>query len=316
MGSDNIVEFAKKQGWWNPHEDDDPNYLNLQKVYGTQFEGVGVSKTEDHFTAMRVPPEREKELATTIPVSLEYMLAYVRDPRWSNDKAGYGQVAHLRPHVNENLQTLWLAVTHAVTTPYVPIPIVTDPMAVPLEFVQHRYLTNDSSSTYLSPDFAYQEATRYATREFKRLLYFSSWHPVEFYPYVTGNIENLEINMLNERPLLEEKFLTLLASHNYAGARQLISQNVWQWFSKSLNLGMQLTDNIEAEIKRYGIRMPKNTAPSGETTTPWSQSMSKKPEEPFVNLYDPRLGRFPRKYGIYSTNQLFQKHLPFQNYNN
>ncbi|GAB3799400.1 C69 family dipeptidase [Virgibacillus kimchii] len=55
MGSDNLVDFAMEQGWWNP-EQDDPNYLNLQEVYSMPFPGEGVDKDEDHYIAMRVPP--------------------------------------------------------------------------------------------------------------------------------------------------------------------------------------------------------------------------------------------------------------------
>lgn len=51
------------------------------------------------------------------PVSLDDLLAYVRDPRWSYDFAGYGWVAHLLSDTHPELQTLWLAVISAVTTP-------------------------------------------------------------------------------------------------------------------------------------------------------------------------------------------------------
>ncbi|GAB3799409.1 hypothetical protein GCM10028868_22780 [Virgibacillus kimchii] len=67
---------------------------------------------------------------------------------------------------------------------------------------------------------------------------------------------------------------------------------------------MELTEKIETIIrKRYGIRMPKDTAESGETTPPWSQSMTKKPDEQFVNSYDPALDVYPRKFGIYSKDK-------------
>src|SRR5690625_2157343 len=303
MGSDNIVDFAMEQGWWNP-EQDDPNYLNLQDVDGVPFPGVGVDKEEDHFTAMRIPPEREEELLPFIPMSLEDMLALVRDPRWSNDQAGYGQVAHLRPGVHKDLQTLWLAVTGAVTTPDVPIPIVTKPSAVPPEFVQHRYLTKYSASEPLSPDYAMQEATRYATREFKRLLYFTCEHPVLFLNRLTGSMEKLEMKMLNERKALEEKYLSLLESQGADAAQKMISENVEKWLFKSLHLGKELTHKIETITrKRFGIRMPKGTEDNGETTPPWSQSMVKKPDEPYVNCYDPELDVYPRKFGIYSKDE-------------
>ena len=302
MASDNIVDFAREQGWWDP-EKDNPEFINLQDVYGVPFPGIGVSKEEDHFTAMRVPPEREEELLSFIPFSLEDMLALVRDPRWSNDQAGYGQVAHIRSNVHPELQTLWLAVTSAITTPYVPIPIATASEAVPPEFVQHRYLTKYSDSEPLSPNFAPQEATRYATREFKRLLYFTSEHPILFLRYVTGCIESLEMEMLRERSKLEKDFLTLLEYQGAEAARELITTNVKEWLMKSLHLGMDVTCKVEKETrKQFGIRIPTSTKSSGETTTPWNQSMTKKEDEPYVNCYSPKLDIYPRKFGIYNKN--------------
>lgn len=306
-GSDNIVSFAQKQGWWDP-EHDNPNYLNLQNVYGIPFPGEGVSEKENPFITWRVPPEREKELRSMVPVSLEDMLALVRDPRWSNDHAGYGQVAHIRHHVPDALQTLWVAVTQAVTTPYVPVPIATDALAVPPEFTQHRYMTHESASEYLSSDYAPQEATKYATRTFKRLLYFTSEHPGLFLHYVTGIIESFEKDMLEERQQLEKQFLELHQFNRMAEAKQLISKNVNQNFYKSLRLGIQLTNTVETEtLKRFGIRIPKNTADPGETTPPWSQSMVQMTDEEMVTCYDAKLGPYPRQYGIYSRGIPYSK---------
>ncbi|WP_211202224.1 C69 family dipeptidase [Salicibibacter cibarius] len=300
MGSDNIVSFAREQGWWNP-ETDHPDYLNLQDVYGEPFEGEGVSMQENHFVSVRVPPEREAEVMGLTPVSLEDMLALVRDPRWSNDRAGYGQVAHIRSHVPDRLQTLWLAVTGAVTTPYVPIPIETDPYAVPPEFVQHRYLTKYADSTYLNADYAPQEATRYAVREFKRLLYFTSEHPVQFLNYITGAMECFEQGEVVERAELEGKYFWLLQNHQNEEARTLISQNVHQRLLESLSLGMQLTDIVDSETRRlYGIRMPKGTSDPGETTPPWSQEMIEETDDELVTCYDPRLDIYPRPFGVFN----------------
>ena len=96
------------------------------------------------------PPEREAELEQMLPLGVEDLMAHVRDPRWSNDAAGYGQVAHLRDDVHEELRTLWVATTGAVTTPFVPIAIGTE--QVPHEFRQHRYMTKDSDSAFLGAD--------------------------------------------------------------------------------------------------------------------------------------------------------------------
>ncbi|WP_066188843.1 C69 family dipeptidase [Gracilibacillus timonensis] len=300
LGSDNIVSFAREQGWWDPNRDN-PDFLNLQDVYGTPFPGEGVSVEENPFLTWRVPPEREEELKAMAPVSLEDMLALVRDPRWSNDHSGYGQVAHIRPHAHRQLQTLWVAVTQAVTTPYVPIPIAASALSVPPEFVQHRYMTHDSASEYLSSDYAPQEATKYATRVFKQLLYFTSEHPELFLHYITGIIESLEEIALKERQPLEEYFLALLGSNCTLKAQQLIDANVQGWFCQSLQLGQQLTETVESEtISRFGIRIPNNTASPGETTPPWSQSMVQATDEEIITCYDPSLGPYPRRFGMYN----------------
>lgn len=89
------------------------------------------------------------------------MLAYVRDPRWSHDRSGYGHVAQLGEREHSDLNVLWIAVTGAVTTPYVPIYLGADD--VPPEFKRHRYLTTASSHI---ADYAPLEATRYAARTF------------------------------------------------------------------------------------------------------------------------------------------------------
>lgn len=298
MGSDNLVDFAREQGWWNPGEDD-TNYLDLQEVYGKPFPGEGVDGEDDYYLAARMPHDLEAELGTLAPITLEYMLAYVRDPRWSNDLSGYGQVAHLRPDIHSELQTLWLATTGAVTTPFVPIPIVTE--LVPPEFLQHRYMTKDSDSEFLSADYALQEATRYAVREFKRLMYFTCENPKDFLQHVTGIIESFEIEMLNEREVLESEAVLLIEAGREPEARDLISQNVRQRLLESLTLSMGLTNEIERETRElYGIRRAEGVYKEGETTPAFSQSMSMRNVSDLITCYDVDLDEYPRAHGIYS----------------
>lgn len=84
----------------------------------------------------------------------------------------------------------------------------------------------------------------------------------------------------------------------------MISENVEKRLFKSLQLGKELTHKVEKITrKRFGVRMPKDTADNGETTPSWSQSMVKKPNEPYVNCYDPQLDVYPRKFGIYSKDE-------------
>lgn len=295
MGSPNIVDFAIDQGW---HEEKEET-IDLQEAYGVPFPGIDVDPIEDHYIANRIPYEREEELRAMAPVSLEDMLAHVRDPRWSNDAAGYGQVAHIRPDVHNELQTLWLATTGSISTPYVPIPIAAED--VPMEFKQHRYMTKDADSYYLNADYAVQEATRSAVQEFKRVMYLACDNPQRYLHEVTGEIEAFEIEELNERASLEQEALELFEAGNDAEARALINDNVHQRLTESLQLGMELSDRIETDMRENGgLREPAGEELAGETTLASSQSMSMYSGEDRVSCYDPDLDEYPREHGIYS----------------
>ncbi len=292
MASSNIVEFAEEQGWWDPEEGD---YLNLQDVYGQPFPGEGVEEEDDHYTAQRIPPNLEEEVASLEEVSLEDMLALVRDPRWSNDYSGYGQAVEIRSDVPAELQTLWVATTGAVTTPFVPIPIAAE--EVPPEFLQHRYLTKDADSEFLDPDYQHVEATRSAVREFKRLMYFTCERPEDFLHEVTGEIEAFEQGMLEERASLEEEAAALLDSGQTEEAAELITENVQLRLTESLELGMELTDRVEQETRENGgIRLPEGEDIEGSTVPATSQPMT----GGMVTCYDPELDEYPREHGIYS----------------
>src|SRR5690606_9548731 len=93
LASDNFVDFAVEQGWFDPSTSDT---FDPQEIYaGWQPNEREVTAT--HPWGNNVQAELESELAEELaPVSLEDMLAYVRDPRWSHDRSGYGQVAQLR----------------------------------------------------------------------------------------------------------------------------------------------------------------------------------------------------------------------------
>jgi dipeptidase len=292
LASDNLADFAREQGWW----DGEGDTLDLQEVYGEPFPGEDVEVEDDAHVGTREPLEREEELAAMAPVTLEDMLALVRDPRWSNDHAGYGQVVELRDDVHPELQTLWVATTGAVTTPYVPIAIGAE--QVPPEFRQHRYLTKDADATFLDADYAAQEATRYAVREFKRLMYFTCDRPLDFLHQVTGAIESFEQDLLVGRERLESDALALLDAGDTAGARTLLTDDVEEHLLASLELGMQLTDEVEAETReRYGIRDPSGEDIEGSTVPAASQPMDG-PDR--ITCYDPALDVYPRAHGIYS----------------
>ncbi|WP_205745969.1 cell wall-binding repeat-containing protein [Egibacter rhizosphaerae] len=307
--SDELVDFAVDQGWYDPAEDGET--LDLLEVFGVGQFPADDDEEEDYvaptfYQDARDPEEREEEVRDLIDergdISLEDMLALVRDPRWSTDHAGYGQVAHLRPDTHEELQTLWTATTSSVTTPYVPIPIGAE--EVPPEFRQHRYMTSGSPSDFLSDDYQAQEGTRYGTREFKRLMYLACEEPGEFYTDVTGEIEDFELDLLAERDELESQARELFDAGDAEAARELLTENVGERLLESMDLAMALSDEVEDDLRtNWDIREPEGEEFEGdrsETTPPASQDMGG-PGTEMVNCYDDDLhADYPRTHGAYT----------------
>src|SRR5699024_4390615 len=127
-GSDNLVELAEAQSWYDPDEDDS---FNLQEVFlqpfpADSFEPNETADAEDE-APYRNPMSLEEEISMLgDSITLEDMMRLVRDPRWSDDRSGYGHVAQLRDDLPDpRLATLWLAPTASATAPYIPISIGT-----------------------------------------------------------------------------------------------------------------------------------------------------------------------------------------------
>lgn len=295
LASDNFIDFAVEQGWFDPEQND---RFDPQEVYaGWQPNNREVTQT--HPWGNNIQGELERELRQDLgPVSLRDMMAYVRDPRWSHDRSGYGQVAQLRDREHADLNRLWTAVTGAVTTPYVPIYV--GAKDVPAEFKQHRYLTSESASTYLDADYAPLEGTRYATRTFKRLMYHTCEHPEAFYEPVTAEIERFEQGLLDQQPLVTRRARHHLEAGRQEKARELLTSAVHDSLRESQQLGERLVKAVEHETRRkFGVRLPTGTDQPGETSRPESQSMTLSKGEDIVWCYRQGLGDFPREHGSY-----------------
>jgi dipeptidase len=145
LSSPNLVSYAIERGWWRP---DSGQPFELQAVYGTPFPGapfeVGDRIALEDKAPYRHPPSLEAEFRQLAPVKLQDVMRIVRDPRRADDRAGYGHVAELDLSVPDpELATLWVAVTSAVTAPYLPLHIGTQ--SIPPEYRQHRYLTHNAA---------------------------------------------------------------------------------------------------------------------------------------------------------------------------
>jgi dipeptidase len=310
MGSANLVELAVEKGWFDPTSG--PT-LNPQEVYGLSFPGSPGPLVPEDEHPFRYPPEREAELRALAPVSVADMLALVRDPRWSDDRAGYGQVAHLRPGLPPELGVLWVAVAPGVSTPFVPIHIGAED--VPPEYKQHRYLTKGADATFLNPEFASLEGTRSAYRIHQRLLHHTCAHPEAFLREVTAALEEFEARQLRELPGVEEEARRLLEGAAPASgastsgphpemdpARALLTREAETRLLAALELGERLVERVEAETRtRFGIEMPGRPVPEGASWRPESGPMMLPPEAVGArdrqNCHVPGLETYPRRHG-------------------
>ncbi|OAT05361.1 peptidase U34 [Blastomyces gilchristii SLH14081] len=123
-----------------------------------------------------------------IQLSLWSLLANkIQSSVFADDQASYGQVLSLKQGVHPDLLRIWIAPTASVAAPHVPYWLRVN--SILPEFGQHRYLYDGASSTFLNPDFMLQQASQFAGRLFKRVLYYMCSNPKVFLPidrYVDG----------------------------------------------------------------------------------------------------------------------------------
>jgi hypothetical protein len=245
--SANFVEFAQQQGWWQPGTPFDVN-----EVYGEKGWDYRAEPDDGKYVA---PGMIEQELAETVPVTLEEFTTTVRDPRFSSDRTGYGQVAQLRGGVDRDLRRLWVSPIAASTSPLIPYSIgVADE---PPEYRQHRYLTKDAGSTFLNPAYAPQEGTEFAGRLFKRLMYHTCTHPEQFYPEVRDSLHGFGQGMRAEQATVEATAQTLIDAGKRDLARSYLTEYSHTRAAEAMDLGRALVGGIEARAKlQHGIPEP------------------------------------------------------------
>lgn len=270
LGSSNLVSFAEEQGWYDPDTDE---VFNLQEVYGQPFPTdpfeVGTVADPEDPAPYRHPISLEEEIVELGgEILLEDMMRLVRDPRWSDDRAGYGQVAELRGDLPDPaLATLWLAPTAAATAPYVPVAIGTDEL--PVEYTQHRYLTAEASSTYLSAEYAEQEATEFATQTYKRLMYATCARPDEYLGEVTAALEGFDAQSIEEwSEVLDE------ATAEGTDASTVLTTYSHDRALAGLALGNYLLDDVLSRSRENGgLHSPAVEVPEGTTASARSLPM-------------------------------------------
>lgn len=246
MGSKNFISFAVEQGWYTP---DSGEAFNAAQVYGDN--------------PPRFPrDEMEKELRQAAPIDLKRMMAAVRDVRISKDSTGYGQVARLKKSKNPELNLLWIAPTGSVTAPFIPYRIGVQSIAP--QFGKHRYLTKGEATRFLKHDWQIQEATEFAGRTFKRLMYFTCDRPKEFLPEVTATLQAFEHRLIEEQSVVTETASALYAAKKPDLARRYLTDYSAERGRQALQIGNALLNSIETRTReQYGYRLP-STEPMSE----------------------------------------------------
>lgn len=274
VSSPNLLDVATEQGWWTPGGDS----INLQEVYGQDFPtasfDVGVTADPTDPSPYRNPVSLEAELESMDALTLQDAMRLVRDPRWSDDRSGYGQVAELRDDITDPaLRTLWVAPTASVTAPYIPVMIGTDD--VPVQYSQHRYLTAGASASYLAPEYAEQEATEYATQTYKRLMYATCSRPEEYLAEVTDAFEGIEATWLSEHDEAIAEAEKLYADGDAEAGARVLTALTHETALDGLALGGYLLDDILARSEADGgLRVPDVEVPDGTTASVRSLSMA------------------------------------------
>ncbi len=246
MGSDNFISFAVEQGWYDP-DGDEP--FNVNRIYGN-----GEGRSEE----VKIIEQRLQDRARRGGVTLRDMMGAVRDPIVSSDTNGYGQVAHLRrqpPH--PELRMLWVAPTGSVTAPFVPYWIAGSEVLP--EFGKHRYLTKDEATLFVTPDFSIQEASLFAGRLFKRLMYYTCDAPARFLPEVTEALTAFEDFSISQARSIEARALALFEGGHDDMARAVIDEFSGHRAEEALELGEALLASIEARHRLLvGYRAPED----------------------------------------------------------
>ncbi len=273
MGSDNLVSFAKEQGWFDAGANAP---FNVFEIYGRQDTRARTGGYK--YMTQAALEEAAKEMA---PVTEQEMMARVRDHRIADDEAGYGQVVSLKQGVDADLVRIWVAPTGSVAAPFLPWWLGVQ--QVPLEYGQHRYLTKGAAASFLNPDFQIQEASDFAGRRFKQLMYLMCEKPAVYRPVVTDMLKGFEQASFDDMAWLENSAETLIDQGQRNDAQALLTFYANSRAEKAMDLGETLVDWLHASLAlSAGLRRPEGEQindPGGETVNCLVDADPDKPQD-------------------------------------
>nr|WP_298378498.1 C69 family dipeptidase [uncultured Halomonas sp.] len=252
LASENFFSFAAEQGWYDP---DTGDTFDVHKIYGRQsvddFRNPGIK--------LMSPVDMEDATKKMKPVSEADLMERVRDPRVVDDDAGYGQVVSLRKNIADpDLIRMWNAPTGSVTAPFNVWWLGVQ--EIPMEYGQHRYLTKDSASTFLNPDFQGQEATLFAGRVFKRVMYYTCSAPDTLLPVVTDLLTSFEQETRDDLGWVEKTAQQMIESGDREAAQSLLTYYATSRAMVALDLGNAMNEGLNAYTRLVsGQARPKGS---------------------------------------------------------
>ncbi|TIC96178.1 putative dipeptidase B [Colletotrichum higginsianum] len=244
MASDNIVSFAVEQGWWDP---DGGAPFNIFDAYGEKGDNLTARDGGFKFMSQAALEEATRAMA---PLTEEKLMERVRDRRIADDEAGYGQVVSLKAGVDADLLRVWNAPATSVSSPFVPWWLGVG--GVPPEFGEHRYLTTGASASFLNPDYQLQEASVFAGRVFKRVLYYMCSAPDAYLPVVTQMLTGFENQSRSDIDWVETGARVLIENGEREAARSLLTYYSHSRAAKALDLGRTINDALDGHVKLTG----------------------------------------------------------------
>lgn len=130
---------------------------------------------------------------------------------------------------------------------------------VPMEYGQHRYLTKDAASRFLNPDYQHQEASDFAGRRFKQVMYYTCAEPEKYLPMVRDIVTDFEARTRKDIVWVERSAQSLIDADGRDDARSLLTYVAHSRAMDALALGDTLVDSLAAQSELVsGILRPES----------------------------------------------------------
>lgn len=249
MYSDNLVAFAREQGWY------DHGPFDANRIYGDgKGRWNGVTWIEDEMTKRAARPEK---------IGFADLTWAVRTSRLTSDTAGYGQIVPLVHPEDDPLRVLWHAPIGAVAAPFSPVFI--GQSEIPDEFRLHRYLTRGESAAFMddrtlsggesapaSMVSQSVERSRSAVAECKRLFYLMLADEDRYLAEVTEAFEAREAWLAAETARVHRTAAALLTQDSADLTDGLLTYFSSNELLRGLDMVRSLADGIAAR-ERYRV---------------------------------------------------------------